>query len=134
MPNRVALIGDLLVIAEAQIGTPAETLLRAGTLDADPELIALFDFLDSVDPAPSRVEEAAILSAWIIRNRPFSQDNPQISYRFMCALLDAAEQPWKMAQEDVYVVPAVFEALEAKTISEADFVDWVCLRVAAASR
>jgi len=47
-------------------------------------------------------------------------------------LLDEADQPWKMSQEDAFVVPPIFKALKAGEISEAEFVDWVRLRVATA--
>jgi hypothetical protein len=132
MPNRVALIGDLLLVAEVQLGTPAEELLRTSSLDSNSALTALIVMLDEADPSPSLVEEAAFLGAWVVRTRPFPKDNRQIGYRFMCAMLDEAAQPWTVSQEDEYVVVSVFRSLEAGTINEAEFVDWVCLRVATA--
>ena len=43
----------------------------------------------------------------------------------MCLLLDGAGQPWRTSQEDAFVVPPIFKAVEAGEISEAEFVDWV---------
>jgi hypothetical protein len=131
MPNRATLIGDLLLVAEAQLGIPAEEQLRHTSLDSDPVFGSLLDGLEATPP-PTSVEVAAICAAWVIRNRPFSEDNSKIAYRFMRLLLAEAGQPWKTSQEDAFVVPPIFEAVEAGEISEAEFVDWVCLRVATA--
>jgi prophage maintenance system killer protein len=132
VPSRLTLIGDLLLVAEAQLETPAEELLRSNSLDSDPSLMALIASFEEADPAPTAIEEAAMCGAWVVRNRPFPKDNSRIGYLFMCLLLDGAAQPWRSSQEDVYVVPPIFKALEAGTISEAEFADWVRLRVATA--
>lgn len=132
MPNRIALMGDLLLVAEAQLGVPAEELLRTTSLDSDPAFGSVFTGIEETAPPPTIVETVGLCAAWVVRNQPFPKDNSQIGYRFMCLLLDEAEQPWKMSQEDAFVVPPIFKALEAWEISEAEFVDWVCLRVATA--
>jgi len=132
MPNRVTLIGDLLLVAEAQLETPAQELLRTTSLDSDPSLDSLLSGLEEADPLPTVVEVAAICGAWVVRNKPFPDDNSKIAYRFMRLLLDGAGQPWRMSQEDAFVVPPIFRALEDGEITEAEFVDWVCLRVATA--
>jgi prophage maintenance system killer protein len=121
----------MLLVAEAQLTIPAQELLLITNLDSDPALAALFEAFDEANPPPSLVEEAAMYAAWIVRHRPFPDDNQKIGYRFMCAMLDDAEEPWEVSQEDAFVIPAVFKALEAGTISDAEFVDWACLRVAA---
>jgi len=132
MSNRVTLIGDLLVVAEAQTGIPAEHLLRSTSLDSDPDLLALLASFEEMEPAPSPAEEAAMLGAWIVRNRPLPEENSQIAYRFMRLMLDRSGLPWAKSEEDVFVVPPIFEALEAGAINELEFVDWVVLRVATA--
>lgn len=132
MPNRVTLIGELLLVAEAQLGTSAEELLRATSLDSDPDLDALLTGLEEVDPSPTIVEVAAMCAAWVARNKPFPEDNSKIGYLFMCVVLDGAGQPWRMSQEDAFVVPPIFKAVDDGEISEAEFVDWVRLRVATA--
>lgn len=132
MHNRVALIGDLLLVAEAQLQTPAQELLHTTSLDSDPSFGSLLNGLEEADPPPTVVEVAAICGAWVVRNKPFPDDNSKIGYRFMCLLLDAAGLPWRTSQEDAFVVPPIFNALEGGSITEAEFVDWVCLRVATA--
>jgi hypothetical protein len=130
MHNRIALIGDLLLVAEAQLEMPAQELLHTTSLDSDPSFGSLLGGLEEADPPPTAVEVAAICGAWVVRNKPFPDDNSKIGYRFMCLLLDGAGQPWRMSQEDAFVVPPIFNALEDGSITEAEFVDWVCLRVA----
>jgi len=132
MPNRITLIGDLLLVAEAQLETPAQELLHTTSLDSDPLFGSLLTGLEEADPPPTVVEVAAICGAWVVRNKPFPDDNSKIGYRFMCLLLDGAGEPWRMSQEDAFVVPPIFKALEDGAISEAEFADWVRLRVATA--
>jgi hypothetical protein len=132
MPNRVTLIGELLLVAEAQLETPAEELLRTTSLDSDPAFGALLAGLEAADPPPTIVEVASMCAAWVIRNKPFSKDNSKIGYLFLCLLLDGAEQPWRTSQVDAFVVPPIFKSVEDGEISEAEFVDWVRLRVATA--
>jgi len=130
MPDRVTLIGDLLLVAEAQLRVPADELLSTTSLDSDPAFDSLLAAVEEPASSPTIVEIAAMCAAWVVRNQPFAEDNSKIGYRFMCLLLDEAGQPWKMSQEDAFVVPPIFEAVEAGEISETEFVDWVCLRVA----
>jgi hypothetical protein len=132
MPNRVTLIGELLLVAEAQLETPAEELLRNTSLDSDPAFGALLTGLEEADPPPTIVEIAAMCAAWVVRNKPFPKDNSKIGYLFMCLLLDGAEQSWRTSQVDAFVVPPIFKAVEDGEISEAEFVDWVRLRVSTA--
>lgn len=132
VPDRVTLIGELLLAAEAQLGTPAEELLRTTSLDSDPAFDALLTGLEKAVPPPTIVEVVAMCAAWVVRNQPFSEDNSKIGYLFMCLSLDRAGQPWRTSQEDAFVVPPIVKAVEAGEISEAEFVDWVCLRVATA--
>jgi prophage maintenance system killer protein len=107
-------------------------LLRTTALDSDPAFGALLTGLEEADPPPAIIEVAAVCAAWVVRNQPFSEENNKIGYLFMCLLLDGAGQPWRTSQEDVFVVPPIFKAVEAGEISEAEFVDWVRLRVATA--
>ncbi len=132
MPDRVALIAELLLVAESQLETPAVELLRSTSLDSNLAFDALLTGLEEADPPPTIVEVASACAAWVVRNKPFREHNSQIAYLFMCVSLDAAGLRWRMSQEDAFVVPPIFEAVEDGEISEAEFVDWVRLRVATA--
>lgn len=132
MPNKIKLMGDLLLVAETQLGIPAEELLRRTSLDSDPAFTSLLTDFEETVPPPTIVEIAAMCAAWVVRNHPFPEDNSKIGYRFMCLLLDEAGQSWSTSHEDAFVVPPIFEGVEAGEISEPEFVDWVRLRVATA--
>ncbi len=132
MPNRVALIGDLLLVAEAQLGIPAEQLMSATAIDSDPSLCALLAGLEEPDPPATIVEIAALCGAWVVSNRPFPRENSEIGYRYMRLMLQEAEVPWPRPEEDAGRIERMLRLLEAESISEARFAEWVCLRVATA--
>jgi prophage maintenance system killer protein len=113
MSIEVALIGDLLIIAEEDTVAPLADAEEAGSC-ADP------------------VEEAALYGARIICRQPFFANNLEIAHAVLRQRLEEAGYPWPRAEEDKTAIEAMMKALQAKRISEAKFVDWVRLRVAAA--
>jgi len=129
MTNLVALLGDLFDLAEKKLGIPAEQLLRTARLSGLESMLAAFG--KAADP-PGPVEQAAACAAWIVCHQPFPELNREIAYAYMRLLLKQAEVPWPRVEEDAPLVEARLQALEAGEISEAEFVDWVCLRVATA--
>lgn len=133
--SQLALLGDLLLIAEKQLDVPAEQLLGSiPILRGKSALAAPFIAFEEADPLPSVVEQAATYGGWVACNQPFPKDNREIGYRFMLMMLAEAEKPWPQLPEDAYVVEARFEELESETITLAEFVDWACLRVRFAER
>ncbi|HEX6602868.1 MAG TPA: hypothetical protein VF030_09530 [Solirubrobacterales bacterium] len=135
MSRPLALIGDLLLIAEEKLDVPAEELLRTvPVLGSDSALATPFIAFEEVDPPLSLVEQVAMYGAWIACKRPFPKLNREIGYRFMCAMLEEAEKPWPQSPDSVYAVESMFEDLETGAITVAEFVDWVCLRVKVAER
>ncbi len=133
MASQLALLGELLSIAEKRLDIPAEQLLdTAPLLGGESALVTPFLAFEEADPPPSSVEEAASFGAWIIRSKPFPKDNREIGYRFMCTMLAHAEKPWPQSPEDSYAIETMVEDLETEMITEAEFVDWACLRVAVA--
>jgi hypothetical protein len=129
MTSFVELIGDLLDLAEKKLGERAEWLLQTVSLSGLESMLA---GLEAGEVQLSRVEQAAVCGAWVIRHQPFPKYNREIGYGFMRLLLKQAGVPWPRAQEDAQRIDARLQALEAGVTSEAKFVDWVCLRVAVA--
>jgi hypothetical protein len=121
MQRRLKLRGDLFVIAQSELGTLAEVLLRK---------IKLVGFDRNFELAP--VEAAAMAGAWIVRQQPFPDRNLEIGYRFMRLLLKEAGAPWPRPEEDAERIRGMLRLLETGRISEARFGEWVCLRVATA--
>lgn len=133
MLGQLALLGELLLIAEEELDVPAERLLRTvPLLRGDLALATPFIVFEEADPSPDVVEQAGMYAAWIAGKRPFPERNREIGYRFMIVILDELEKPWPQPPEDTYAVDARFEELETGMITVAEFVDWVRLRVAAA--
>ena len=113
--------GDLLLIAEDELGTAVERLLREIRLDG-------LGQSEHLGP----VAAAATSGAWIIRHKPFPRRNLEIGYRYMRLMLKEAKAPWPRPEEDADRIVTMLRALEAGSISEARFAEWVCLRVATA--
>jgi hypothetical protein len=76
--------------------------------------------------------EAAVYGALIICDRPFPENNREIGYEVMRQMLEEAGLPWPRPDEDASEIEAMLEAVEAGTISVAEFADRVRLRVATA--
>jgi hypothetical protein len=121
MQRLVKLRGDLLVIAQSELGIPAEVLLRKT------QLVGLDQ---NFDLRP--VEAAAMAGAWIVRQQPFPERNLEIGYRFMRLLLKEAGATWPRPEEDADRIRGMLRLLETGRISEARFGEWVCLRVTTA--
>lgn len=111
----LALIGNLLVVVEGELGTPT------------PAPVADFETGDS-----HLVAEAIMYGAWIISHRLFPNDNREIGYEVLCQMLEKAGHPWPRPLEDAIAVEKMIEALENGAISEAKFSEWAYLRVATA--
>lgn len=77
-------------------------------------------------------EDAAVCAAYFICHRPLPANNREIGYEVMCRMLEEAGLPWPRPEEDAAKIEAMLEALEDGRLGEAEFVDWVCLRVATA--
>lgn len=77
-------------------------------------------------------EHAAMCAAHFICRRPLAANNREVGYEVLCRMLEEAGLPWPRPEEDAAEIEAMLEALEEGKVSEAEFVDWVCLRVATA--
>jgi hypothetical protein len=121
MQRRAKLRGDLLMLAQDELGTPAEVLLRKT------QLIGVEDN-DELEP----VAAAAMSGAWVVRQRPFPRRNLEIGYRFMRLLLKEAGAPWPRPEEDADRIATMLRLLETEMISDARFGEWVGVRVATA--
>jgi len=115
MSTQLTLIGDMLVVVEGDPGPPASSST---------------DF-DTGDAPPGSVEEAAIYGAWIIRHKLFAEDSRDIGYEVMQRMLNEGGHCWPRPDEDAVAIEKMLTALEAGEVSEAEFVDWVRVRVAA---
>jgi hypothetical protein len=132
MADQLALIGDLLQLAETEIDGSAEELARAISVVGDDEMPA--DYAADFEAAAScadRLERAVMCGAWVIWHQPFPKRNREIGYKLMRLLLAEAQIPWPRPHENPEI-ERMLDKLEAREISVAKFVDWARLRVATA--
>lgn len=123
-------IGDLLVIAERELGRPAEQLKDEISLrEAILALHAPFPDPGEKDRYPDPVEKAAICCSRLLRAALFGEGDKSIAFECMCELLARAERPWSWISEEEDEIEAMLKRLQAGTISEAEFIAWVRERV-----
>lgn len=122
---------DLLLIAEAVLGEPAERLHRTVSLwRLESALAAPFISVGGTELYPEGAEKAAICCSRLLRNRPFPQGNRTIAYLCMREMLARGGLLWVGSAHDRAEVDDAIKALEAGALSEEQFVSWVRSRVA----
>lgn len=114
---------DLLLIAEAVLGTSAEGLARATRLPLAQSA------LDAADRRHDLGARAALLCSRLVRNHPFPDGNKRVALIAMLELIarnDGRFVPPPGGQDEL---AATLERLAARELSEAAFVVWVQERV-----
>lgn len=129
MPERLEL-AELLLIAEAVLGQPAEHLDRViRHSGADSALAAPFASFDGIAFFDDPVERAAICCSRVIRNHPLPDGNKRVGYERMREMLERGGFPWPRPSRDAREIAGMVEGLAAKTVSERELVLWVRSRV-----
>ncbi len=119
-------LSDLLLIAEALLGEPAELLLRIILVpSAESALAAPFAGFGGIEFYPDPTERAAICCSRIIRNHPLPDGNKRLGYECMREMLERDGIPWPRPGEDAVEIADTVERLAGREISERDFVAWV---------
>ena len=116
--------GDLLAIAEAVLGEPAEDLLLVLDLGlADSALNAPFASFAGIEFHPSLYDKAAVLCGRLANNHPLPNGNKRVAYECMVEFLARNGRAWRN--------PAPKEAADAVValvtgeMSEDQFAAWV---------
>src|SRR3954471_5358462 len=100
MPDRLD-FADLLLIAEALLGEPAEHL--AGIVlvpSAESALAAPFASFGGIEFYEDPAERAALCCSRIIRNHPLPDGNKRLGYECMREMLERSGIPWPRPSED----------------------------------
>jgi prophage maintenance system killer protein len=122
---------DLLLIAEAVLGEPAERLHREVSLwQVESALAAPFLSDGPVEVYPDPAERAAICCSRLTRNRPFPRGNREIAYLCMREMLERGGTSWSPSPQVEDEINDVIRALESGTLNEEQFVFWVRSAVA----
>ncbi len=125
MPSYLDL-ADYLLIAEAVLGVPAETIARwPGIGLAESALNAPAMGFGGVEFYPDPIDKAAVLCVRLARNHPLPDGNKRVAYLSLLEFLarnDIAWQP-RSANETVEII----EGVAAGHVSEQDLAAWLRL-------
>ena len=129
MQERLGL-DDLLRIAEGVLGESAESLLSSISIErADAALASPFATIGGIAVFPDPVQRAALCCSRIVRNHPFPSGNTHVAFECMRELLEREGFSWLRPREDAAEITHMVEALAVGTVTEEEFVSWVCSRV-----
>lgn len=122
-------LADYLLIAEAVVGVPAESIARwPGIGLAESALHAPAAGFEGVELYPDVIDKAAVLCARLARNHPLPDGNKRVAYLAMLEFLARSQIEW--APPSVEETVSTIERVAAGSLSERELADW--LRAAAA--
>jgi death-on-curing protein len=117
-------LADYLLIAEAVLGVPAETIARwPGIGLAESALHAPAMGFGGVEFYPDVIDKAAVLCARLARNHPLPDGNKRVAYLALVEFLARNQVDW--APPSVEETVATIERVAAGEISERDLADWL---------
>jgi death on curing protein len=120
-------LADLLLIAEAVLGIPAEKL-KFGYCRIDLALAALsvpFSGFAEVEVHPLPYQKAAAYCSSIVRHHPFVDGNKRVGWVTMREFIARNGYTWTHGRDGPDEVVRAVEALAAGTITEEQFENWV---------
>lgn len=117
-------LADYLLIAEAVLGVPAESIARwPGIGLAESALHAPAAAFGGVELYPDVMDKAAVLCSRLARNHPLPDGNKRVAYLAMLEFLARNEVEWAPPSVDETV--ATIERVAAGSISEGELADWL---------
>lgn len=117
-------LADYLLIAEAVLGVPAETIARwPGISLAESALQAPAMGFGGVEFYPDVIDKAAVLCVRLARNHPLPDGNKRVAYLALLEFLTRNHVEW--APPSVEETVATVERLAAGEISERELADWL---------
>jgi len=117
-------LADYVLIAEAVLGVPAETIARwPGMGLAETALHAPAMGFGGVEFYPDLIDKAAVLCARLTRNHPLPDGNKRVAYLALVEFLTRNEVEWSPPSVEETV--ATVENVAAGRISERELADWL---------
>jgi death on curing protein len=117
-------LADYLLIAEAVLGVPAETIAGwPGIGLADSALHAPAMGFTGVDFYPDLIDKAAVLCSRLARNHPLPDGNKRVAYLALLEFLARNGIDWTPPSTEETV--STIERVAAGEISEPDLADWL---------
>jgi death-on-curing protein len=119
---------DFLLIAEAVLDVPAETLKHATKLGlAESALNAPFASYGGQDFYPEPADRAAILCSRIVRNHALPDGNKRVA--LLCMLEFIERNGWIWVTTSQGEIAQTIEWLAEASMTEEEFIIWVRARV-----
>lgn len=124
-------LADLLIIAEAVLDIPAETLELSSRLHlAESAVHAPVASFDGVDFYPDLATKAAVLCAHLVKNHPFPDGNKRVAFLAMLQFVKSNGYGWSPppGDEDGEVSAKVILDLAAGPLNDgvvARLADWI---------
>ena len=117
-------LADYLLIAEAVLGIPAETIARwPGIGLAESALHAPAMGFGGVEFYPDLFDKAAVLCVRLARNHPLPDGNKRVAYLALLEFLARNRVDW--APPPVEETVATIEGIAAGRLSERDLAAWL---------
>lgn len=125
MPSYLDL-ADYLLIAEAVLGVPAETIARwPGIGLAESALSAPGMGFGGIEFYPDPIDKAAVLCVRLARNHPLPDGNKRVAYLSLLEFLARNNVTWQPPSADETV--EIIEGVAAGRVSEQDLAAWLRL-------
>jgi death-on-curing protein len=117
-------LAEYLLIAEAVLGVPAETIARwPGIGLAESALHAPAMGFGGVEFYPDVIDKAAVLCVRLARNHPLPDGNKRVAYLALAEFLARNQVEW--APPSVEETVAMIERVAAGEISERELAAWL---------
>ncbi|HWF49768.1 MAG TPA: type II toxin-antitoxin system death-on-curing family toxin [Solirubrobacteraceae bacterium] len=122
-------LADYLVIAEAILQVPAETLARLNRLDlADSALNAPSAGFGDVERYTTFEAKAAVLCSRLVKNHPLPDGNKRAAFLSLLEFVSRNGKVWERSPNDPAETDAIIRGVAAGTVSEAELERWVAAR------
>lgn len=122
-------LADYLVIAEAVLDIPAETLARLNRLDlADSALNAPSAGFGDVEAYKTFEAKAAVLCSRLIKNHPLPDGNKRAAFVSLLEFVHRNGRSWTRSSEDPAETDAMIRGVAAGSVSETELERWIVAR------
>lgn len=126
-------LSDFLLIAEAVLATPAETLARGPGMGlAQSALAAPAAEFGGVEFYPELERKAAVLCARLVKNHPLPDGNKRAAFLCLLEFVERHDRRWRESADDPDETVRMIEGVAAGKVSEDQLATWIRSRIEAA--
>lgn len=122
-------LADYLLIAERELGLPAEAIANFDRLGlAESALAAPEAGFGGVEAYPDFETKAAVLCWHLVKNHPLPDGNKRCAFLATVEFVERNGRTWLPAPGDPDETDLVLRAVASSEISESDFREWIAAR------